>query len=367
MVGYSIKRIYSTALLAITIAPLLLMCGEVPYADMQDEYAMQGSSSTVEPSSDQEELHDADTEIIGAANVLLGFKGTSVETIAQQRGLSDQTVAQAVLYISENPETPLPSTNVSYTAEQITQAARNWVERKAIRVQQLAQLDKNKILRDTGVSKKELDQAFAYYRHYSAGALPTTRKRIQELARMYQNKLQRHKNYLARNKAEFAKIDTEEKIKEIAQREGVDEKIVRKAFIQYRRNSGGEPPITRERIQELARMYDEDLALHSERRKFNKADFAKIDTPQERQAIAEREGISLQEVEKAFAYYRIYPNGPLPTTRERIQELAKKRDEYLNKNREAQRLSRQRKRLAGKASTRAGNSAPKTMSNSDNT
>ncbi|MBY0109726.1 MAG: hypothetical protein K2X90_01295 [Candidatus Babeliaceae bacterium] len=124
MVGYSIKRIYSTALLAITMAPLLLTCSEAsPFdgLDKLDDDAMQGSSSTAGSSSAQQELPDYyDDDEITVAKALLEFR--NISKVAQK---DYRKRYEKLLNLAKKNEERIKIAEIKFVQDRLREATEN--------------------------------------------------------------------------------------------------------------------------------------------------------------------------------------------------------------------------------------------------
>ncbi len=145
----------------------------------------EGYQSTEETERSQEEFE--------AAQALAQIFNTSIEQIAQKNNIAPEKVVDAFLWVQEHPETPMPSTPLNYTAQDITHAAENYFKAKDKNLAALKALNKEQIMRDTGATLPDIKKAFAYYRAYPSGTLPVTLERIQELAKKQQDRLNRAK------------------------------------------------------------------------------------------------------------------------------------------------------------------------------
>ncbi len=321
-------------------------------------------TSCSETGSSEEELsepefleHEEQQQARETAQNLLQPYNTTVDQVAQAKRLSEQTVINALMWISEHPATPMPSTPLDFTADDINQAAQQFISARTDRREYMAkyraankekfeQLKKQEIMKKEGVSQEDIDDAFKYYSWSPYGQLPDNKKRIEELAAAYRKGLDSHKGYRAASKEKFEQLNKQE----IMQREGVSQEDIDDAFKHYYSHPYGQLPDNKKRIEELAAAYRKGLegykvyrAAHLEKIKESKKrkveeilekqekaakGIARIDMDQ----LARNTGLTAKEILAALNRYKqLDTSEPFPEEREPLMDLARQWSEQAGK------------------------------------
>ncbi|MBY0110138.1 MAG: hypothetical protein K2X90_03450 [Candidatus Babeliaceae bacterium] len=206
--------------------------------------------------------------------------------IARQTGLPIAMVEAAFNFYSDHPfgKSPITVERIQEVLQKRTnildrnrENQRRSRQRRSLASQVvLAEINtpakKAEIARQTGLPIAMVEAAFNFYSDHPYGEPPITAERIQEVLQERKNFAMKHreanKKYRERIKLEaqvvLAEIDTPEKKAEIARQTGLPIAMLEAAFMYYSNHPYGEPPITAERIQELAEKRRKRLARYSE-------------------------------------------------------------------------------------------------------
>lgn len=225
----------------------------VPIVAAEIEESSEEEIETDEPQSESEEPDQDNADIEAAQVIAQQFHQPAPAVIAQQTHLPEAAVARAMLWLAGHAQTPMPTTPLNYTADQLRQFNRAYEkayyqkQRQAFTLLNIEDIYKN----FPDLDEQTIDDAFKYYRSHPVGLLPVTKDRIRQLAQKWH--IEKIKRRLVRQRL-LEPFYTLEKNKEDIYKKypDLDKTIIDDAFKYYRANPRGALPDTRERILELA-------------------------------------------------------------------------------------------------------------------
>ena len=144
-------------------------------------------------------------------------------------------------------------------------------------MKKLDALNKNQIIQETGATQEDVDMAFDYYRRNPMGALPTTKERIEQLAKKYEEEKGKYGKSADKKNKELQVLGVkleesmagvgEKDLSKIAADAGVSEKTVLNAFNMHKKNPVQPFPLDAIGLTDLAEQWNQHVQVKKRKQK----------------------------------------------------------------------------------------------------